>query len=309
MYRTYRYSKLQCLLDCRNNTNLFHLLLIFLLNVSLENISSSHAWQNAAKRCDRTMQNGSVHRRDLLSNIGATVTFGLSAPYYVNAFPSETLQQSAGEAIRRSAATIPGYGPTDIFFPLSWQGTWTLNRENILTSDDTSFPQTVSYNVRFIQSVDDGAVIADRSFNELNYWESSLGSNTTTKIVQLIEWTERNPNDLKLLFANGLHRDVKVTKRASELTNTTVSSSEFQRILEYKSNVNGDTVPKISGRRTLTKWKMISMNHIEGIEIVYDMDMEGGADRIDLASFTSKESRQPKLVSKSRFYLDRSSEY
>lgn len=224
-----------------------------------------------------------------------------------NALSGETT--SIGEELRRSAAKIPGYGPTDIFYPLSWQGTWKLRREDQIMSTGNDSPATFTYLIRFIPSIDKDSVVADRTYNERNYWETVKKGDREGSIVQSIQWTETNPNDLNILFTNGLKRNVKVTKRASERTNTTVSSSEFQRILEDSNYVDGSSVPKLASRRTLTKWKMITDNHIEGIEIVYDMNVEGDADRIDLPtsiSFRSNEkAQQPKLISKSRFYLDR----
>ena len=282
----------------------------------------SEALQNCAKRSaiDATSNSRIVsrryseftHRKSIsrrhffLKNV-AIVHVGIITPHIFSAIDSANAievsprETSVGEALRRSAANLPGYGPTDVFYPLSWQGTWTLQREDILTNS------TFTYPIRFIQSIDRDAVIADRTFNERNYWETVQRGDRNSNIVQSIQWTETNPNDLNILFTNGLRRNVKITKRASDRTNTTVSSSEFQRILEDKSSLDGSTVPKLVSRRTLTKWKMITDNHIEGIEIIYDMNVEGDADRIDLStSLQSNDvSRPPKLISKSRFYLDR----
>jgi hypothetical protein len=238
-----------------------------------------------------------------LFSAGVGTTHVFSAPkgaYAINipfkdSVPPETT--SFGEALRQSAAKLPGYGPTDIFYPLNWKGTWTLRREDQMTN--SSVPKSFTYPFRFIQSVDKDSVIADRSYNELNYWEAVNAGDQTGKIVQSIQWTETNPNDLNILFTDGLQRNLKVTKRASERTSSTVSSSEFQRILEDKTYMDGNTVPKLVSHRILTKWKMVTDNHIEGIEIVYDMNVGDAADLSD------EKLRQPKLISKSRFYLDR----
>jgi hypothetical protein len=284
----------------------------------------SNAWQTPIvfhnelfKECDRYLKRYKekhLQRRDLLNavpvalcNVGVATVVGLSDPISVCASPlrneySTPQELSVGEALRRSASNIPGYGPTDIFYPLTWQGTWTLRRENYTKINET--PVTLIYPIRFIQSVDKEAVVADRTFNELNYWETVQGGDKRGGTVQTIKWTETNPNDLDIFFTNGIHRNLNITKRATERTDTTVSSSEFQRILEDKSSMNGSMVPSITSRRILTKWKMITDNQIEGIEAIYDMNMDGNVDPMNF-SLTTNEQRQPKLLSKSRLYLDR----
>ena len=259
----------------------------------------------------------SASRRDVLCSNVAIISVGIgtanlySKASFANAISTPSLEvltrepASFGESLRRSASNLPGYGPTDVFYPLNWQGTWTLRREDQITNSTT--PEISTYPIRFIQSIDKDSVIADRTFNELNYWETVRKGNRTGNIVQSIQWTETNPNDLNIIFTNGVKRNVKVTKRASDRTDTTVSSSEFQRILEDQSAMDGNTVPKLASRRSLTKWKMVADNHIEGIEIVYDMNIEGDADRINLSSSLPSNEKlfQPKLISKSRFRLDR----
>ena len=215
-----------------------------------------------------------------------------------------TTTTSAGEALRRSAAHLPGYGPTDVFYPLNWQGTWTLRREDISVGNTTETAVVTTYPVRFIPSVENGAVVADRSFNERQYWnaQGDKGSGSGS-VVQSIQWTETNPNDLNVVFTNGMRRNVKITKRATERTETTVSSSEFQRILQDQSSSSSSMVlvpPQLSSRRTLTKWKMINDHEMEGIEIVYDMNVEREADMLRNGKLPP-----PQLLSKSRLKLSR----
>ena len=209
------------------------------LSDALQNCVERSKIRIDARRYSESTQSKSFSRKHFLLNNIAIFNVGIFTPVAfsknsaVNAksipvkeiSPRET---SVGEALRRTAANIPGYGPTDVFYPLNWQGTWTLRREDILTN--RTIPETFIYPVRFIQSVDKDTVIADRTFNERNFWETVHKGDRIGNVVQSIQWTETNPNDLNILFTNGFKRNVKVTKRASELTNTTVSSSEFQRI-------------------------------------------------------------------------------
>jgi len=193
----------------------------------------------------------------------------------------------AGEAVRRSAANLPGYGPTDVFYPVDWKGLWTMRRE--LISDNTL---VLNYTVRFLPSIQDSAVVADRGFNQVNLETSLRGKEDA---VQSCTWSETNPNDLRMILADGSRKEIKVTKRASEMTEKTVSSSEFQRV----SQEDARGIPAITARRVLTKWKMVNDNLIEGLELVYDMG--GGGDPLS----TTATSSSPKVLSKSRLRLER----
>jgi hypothetical protein len=210
-----------------------------------------------------------------------------------------------GEAVRRSAANLPGYGPTDVFYPASWQGVWKMQRESVALESTTTTGAAVPeksvlvYSVRFLPSVQDNAVIADRGFNQANL-EAALNGLSTQSVV----WTASNPNDLQLALADGTHKDIKVTKRATELTATTVFSSEFQRVSQYKDDRG--MIPRITARRVLTKWKMNETKNttdsivVEGLELVYNVG-DGG----DLLLGAAVAPLQPTLVSKSRLRLER----
>lgn len=192
-------------------------------------------------------------------------------------------QQDVGESIRRGAANLPGYGPTDVFYPPSFQGRWKVTREEVVQD------KTVEYEMRFISSIESNAVVADRGSNQAALEKALSGSS-----VRSYEWLETNPNDLRLVFEDGLRKDIKTTKRASEKTEDTVSSSEFQRITIDRG------IPVIEARRTLCKWKVVNESTIEGLEIVYDM---GGGD--PLAGGASSSSAGPQLIAKSRLHLSR----
>merc|ERR1711924_115576 len=96
------------------------------------------------------------------------------------------------------------------------------------------------------------------------------GTGSEPASVRSYEWEANNPNDLRLIFSDGFRKEIKVTKRATECTDTTVSSSEFQRL-----TLDGGGVPKISARRVLTKWTALSDAEAEGLEIVYDIPAAG----------------------------------
>jgi hypothetical protein len=193
----------------------------------------------------------------------------------------------AGESIRRGAANIPGYGPTDVFYPELFQGKWKVIRDVVVEGQTTS---SLEYDMRFIQSIESNAVVADRGYNQAALERAQSPSAT----IRSYEWVETNPNDLRLVWEDGSRKEIKVTKRASERTEDTVSCSEFQRI----TTEDARGIPIIVARRTLTKWKIVSDSSIEGLEIVYDM---GGGD--PLAGATA--SAGPQVLAKSRLHLQR----
>jgi hypothetical protein len=205
----------------------------------------------------------------------------------------------AGEAIRRSAANLPGYGQTDIFYPDSFAGTWKVTRDVEFSGASTTSLH-LQYFIRFIQSIEDGSVVADRGYNQaeletaiailLKNWEQA--STPTARCSY--EWEQTNPNDLRLVLSDGTRKDIKVTKRATERSEETVSSSEFQRVTQEDPR----GVPAISARRVVSKWRTVDDSTLEAIEIIYDM---GGGD--PLSGDTIKNGG--KLLSKSKLLLVR----
>lgn len=214
----------------------------------------------------------------------------------------------AGEAIRRSAAGLPGYGPPDVYYPESFAGTWRLTREVELPG--RTAPLRLEYAHRFVRSVQDGAVVADRGANQAEL-ERALGravggadggggsgDDTTTTMassVRSVEWVPNNPNDLRIVLADGTRKEIKVTKRATERTEDTVSSSEFQRVTQEDER----GIPTVFARRVVSKWKAVDGSTLEGLEIVYNM---GGGDPLGGSSVVGN---NPSVLSKSRLYLVR----
>lgn len=244
-------------------------------------------------------------RRSFLEKIGAVPAVMIAATIAVP--PSSPVEAAvatdAGEAIRRGAANLPGYGPSDVFYPRPFQGLWKMQRQ-VSINDETKI--SLNYDVRFIASIQDESVVADRGFNQANLETAIRRQQTRTDsakntdvYVQSYQWLPSNPNDLRMIFADGSRKDIKVTKRASDITDETVFSSEFQRV----SQENGGGIPVITARRVLTKWKILNESVVEGLELVYDMGV--GGDPLSMQTLPSQGGAEPKLLSKSRLRMVR----
>ena len=203
--------------------------------------------------------------------------------------------QSIGEAVRRSATQIPGYGPTDVFFPGRLLGTWNMTKEIDFLNGKEALQ--VSYRYRFIASVEDDAVVADRGFNQAQLESAVIRSVTAASDqnpISSYDWQYTNPNDLRLLFSSGGTKEIKVTKRATELDGALISSSEFQRVTQQGAR----GIPEVSARRVVTKWRILDESRIEGLEVVFSMP--GGDPLAGVSKSTS-----PSVLSKSRMVLIR----
>jgi hypothetical protein len=209
--------------------------------------------------------------------------------------PSTATALDPSESIRQTASSLPGYGPADVYYPQGFQGSWRLRRE-VVVGDKTTLD--IAYPVRFLPSIQDDPVVADRGFNQMNLENSLLAPDS----VQSYDWNESNPNDLHMVFKSGKTKDLKVTKRATERTDTTISSSEFQRVVTQES-FNG--IPQISARRVLTKWKADENGTTwKGLELVYEMG--GGGDPMSLTTLSNSQQQATQvLLSKSRLTLTR----
>jgi len=231
--------------------------------------------------------------------------------------------QTAGEAVRRSAANIPGYGQPDVFYPSSFVGKWRATRV-VVYSDDVIFdklsitmPFTMFYDVRFITVDGDGRdvkggekVIADRGFNEASYYNAlkaeigaqkqSQSAALTLPTIRTVSWSQFNPNVCTIHYNDSSTKEIKVTKRAADLDESAgiISSSEYCRITTTSGAMG---IPSISASRVMTKWKTSDITSgndgkqvVEGIEVVYSdgtmradpMSMEagGGAAKLQVSS-------------------------
>jgi hypothetical protein len=203
-----------------------------------------------------------------------------------------------GEVVRKSAANLPGLGPADVSYPPLFQGLWNVKRQVSFDDDNDKSTVTLEYKVRFLATKD--AVVADRGYNQANL-ERAIRRTMEDDSIQSVVWKVTNPNDLSMVFRNGSQKDIKVTKRASDMTDTTVSSSEFQRVTSVATQ---DGIPQVTARRVLTKYKVVDPNQIEGLEIVYNAGI--GGDPLSLQISASQQQQQI-LLSKSRLLLERES--
>ena len=96
--------------------------------------------------------------------------------------------------------------------------------------------------------------------------------------IRSCDWTSTNPNVLALEYSDGSSKEIKVTKRSSDVSNdgSNLFSSEFRRITAVppsssSSSITGG-IPSVYKSRVLTKWRQVpgSNDVIEGIEILYN---------------------------------------
>lgn len=185
---------------------------------------------------------------------------------------------SPAEAIRRSASGLPGYGPTDVFYPDSWVGLWRIQRQVSFGSEINEKPLVFEYNIRFLPAIEAGKVVADRGFNQSNLEAAVAKSREPSPMFQ---WEPDNPNDLRLSWPDGSRKDIKVAQRAVDyqhLVEGKLWSSEVQRVTIDSTD---SRIPSISLRRVVTRWSWEASpdrappSLVKAIEILYDL---GGSD-------------------------------
>ena len=234
---------------------------------------------------NKLLQDTCTRRKNFAQVISVSSILSLVTSSYPRIVSAST---SAGEAIRQSAANLPGYGKPDVYYPPIFEGTFQLTR----ISDSGNF---VVFTSRFILE-DNGKVIADRGFNQANF----LKTMSNAKPVRSVSWEALNPNVLTTTFGDGSVQEIKVTKRAYDMESpTTMFTSEYRRV----TNVDGARgIPAISGERVLTKWiwDPEQPNRIDGLEIVYSDGVMG--DPMAAGPSTGQAS---KTSTKSRLVLER----
>jgi hypothetical protein len=286
-----------------NNMNYYRAIIIiclFALFFGLDGCDSFGLPSRAKEVISSSSANSDLRRQFIISSI-PIITLGL---------PAEAAETTA-EAIRLiSSKTIPGLGPPDIYYPPNFVGRWKTTRV-ISSSDDVFFkelqdrgvklPIQVTSEMRFVPynagkdfqqqetNPDSNTVpaIADRSFNEKSYYAAlseeigRLYQQSSTKSslpsIQRCDWTPTNPNVLALEYSDGSSKEIKVTKRSSDVSNdgSNLFSSEFRRITvvppSSSSSITGG-IPSVYKSRVLTKWRQVSGSNdvIEGIEILYN---------------------------------------
>ena len=263
----------------------------------------------------------STTRRDVLNEAVAVPAAAVVTTF--GGAPPASAAQTTAEAIRRTAAVLPGYGQPDVYFPTSYLGRWRA-KKTIVVSDnpylDGLLPVTLTYEMRFISVDGDskeeaenavgGKVVADRAFNEQSYYEalrnvvvesSNGGSRKVPPALRSAIWVPTNPNVLSSTYDDGTSQEIKVTKRAATLEQDgagTASSSEYRRISDV--GVNG--IPILSASRVLTKWRSDGES-VEAIEIVYADGVMG--DPMGGAGGTVAKQGAPVASTKARISLQR----
>jgi hypothetical protein len=248
-----------------------------MVNVYLHCINA-FSFQPAKTASNKSHDNLLQNRRNILKST-ATLAAMLSITTATTTSDKALAAQTAGEAVRRSAANLPGYGQPDIYYLSSFIGKWKATR-TIISSDDPALlsfilPLTTTCDSRFI-TVDrdgntNGKVIADRAFNEASYYNAirallevqqpqlQLQSQLEIRMpasIQSVNWSPFNPNVLNTIYNNAeSSKEIKVIKRAAELddnnsTTTLISSSEYRRVT---TTTEGMGIPSISASRLMAK--------------------------------------------------------
>eukprot|EP00804_Cyclotella_cryptica_P028143 CCRYP_010998-RA/>CCRYP_010998-RA protein AED:0.03 eAED:0.03 QI:186/1/1/1/1/1/2/66/684 len=230
-------------------------------------------------------------------------------PILTGAVNKANAAETTAEAIRLiSSKTIPGLGPPDVYYPPYFVGKWRVTRI-VSSSDDNDWkdvmlPVKISHEMRFVpydagkdfeesggQNPNSSPAIADRAFNERSFHKALISvfeqlapagsaSRKNLPSIQTLDWTPTNPNVLLVSYADGSSKEIKVTKRSSDVDSNGdgVFSSEFKRITAVPPG-NGAVaggIPSIYKSRVLTKWKGVkegsplsNVDLIEGIEMSY----------------------------------------
>mmetsp|Transcript_28299 Transcript_28299/g.32967 ORF Transcript_28299/g.32967 Transcript_28299/m.32967 type:complete len:416 (+) Transcript_28299:58-1305(+) len=230
-----------------------------------------------------------TQRRQLLQKIGTTTSILIPCQFLLFNNNKANAAQTTGEAIRRTAANIPGYGQADIYYPSLFLGKWKMTRTlNVLMSDNNDFnvnlaigndgnlnenpmllPMTLSYDVRFITvDGDDGVgiennsndkVIADRQFNQESYY------NALRQAILNYKEINANKNNLNVRIPPTIQAISWSPSNPNVLT-TSYSNQSNQEIKVTKRSTDIDTTNGFVSsseyrRTTATKISDYNMNN------------------------------------------------
>lgn len=209
------------------------------------------------------------------------------------------------ESIASAASILPGMGQPDIYYPESFAGRWSTNR-NITQIDGSKEAPSLAI---FSSSMNPGRTPAtyETVFKEYNSRVildrrktclSEALAYSGDGINAIAEWQESNPNILKLVYNTGKNVVVQVSKRSQE--KEVVGYSEFGRLIESGVLDMDTTQPdttKVFTYRILSRLKQVDLNTIVGLErfFLYTQDT------LDLATVKDK----PILKVKSQITLTR----
>ena len=171
------------------------------------------------------------------------------------------------------AWTAIGGGPSDLFFPDSFLGSWDV--ESVLTDVDLpmgseAVPDMTAVNraikedldkiVRYKVSFDrnqQGKVVMDRKFNTASLLEPYMKL-SFNEILQRIQWTPEDPNLLRISLPGGLRIDSTITRRSEEyLAQDLIETSEFYLQLFDDPGLQRVRV-KASRAYTKYRWRPVS---------------------------------------------------
>lgn len=207
------------------------------------------------------------------------------------------------ETIADMASNIPGYGPSDVFYPSWFLGDWEAASE--LVAVDAPQGQTLAgeaaitarsiagtsagvqrYPQRFITYR--GHIIADRAYNMRGMMRNDSGQ----KSIESLTWEPSNPNFLSVVYErNGIpiRTDLRVTRRAVGVP--TGRDADLFNISEFYQEVVGPSstgplptgrsvvAPKVTPVRCVTKFRLVGGPQIQAIqrlEVFADFGSEFG---------------------------------
>lgn len=189
------------------------------------------------------------------------------------------------ENIAKTASKVPGYGASDVFYPLYFKGVWLAERELVeckvqgedkdlggldlraVKDAQQALQSPVRYKVRFIER-EEGDVIADRAYNVIGERNAAKRTNFDGGEASFqTRWEPSNPNILTLTSVDGTVLETKVTKRSFETpSEDTFGTSEYARVAESSSTAAA--VPQLSAIRTLVRYKWNGIDEIQALELV-----------------------------------------
>ncbi|KAJ1628242.1 hypothetical protein T492DRAFT_1019684 [Pavlovales sp. CCMP2436] len=215
------------------------------------------------------------------------------------------------ESIRQAAASIPGYGQPDIYYPPAFRGRRIASRHVFDVSGlETPGLATVAeearrlaagdyilYDVRFI--VRDEHIIADRGWNAETFMAAvRVGAGSDT-IRPSADWSASNPNILTL--RDGLRLvEFKVTRRAVEQPmENAFGASEYERVADAGSDGILAAVPLIQARRVETRYRWALPPDGQPVSTIEVLERVSWFDPTK-TGFADLKSASPSLVVKSR---------
>lgn len=251
---------------------------------------------------------------------------------------------NGAEEIRKAAAFLPGYGPPDIMYPVTFRGRWTVNllvidvktplgeeaapKEELAAARKMAAAGTpLQFDARFIDTGGGGSEGTVLSAQDGGIAMRQLATPTRSSVIAdrafnaerraaaqpaaaaLSEYTARweasNPN-LLTLSCRGSLVEYKVTKRSvDEPFDGAFGTSEYSRIADAGREGVLTAVPKISAQRVQTKYKWAPDPHA-AVGQIAGLELTQVYDPT-AAGFADPSGSIPVMTIKSRLTLTRQS--